>query len=76
MSASLNDIPLELLHHYQDKGMTETEMVIAYTKFRDAKFKSAHEDFADDNFDDTTTIAAHHDGGGLDRRRTKIHRGI
>lgn len=30
----LEDIPLELLHHYQEQGMSETEMVIAYAKFK------------------------------------------
>ncbi|MEG6513534.1 hypothetical protein V6C32_16650 [Desulforamulus ruminis] len=37
----LEDIPLELLHHYQEQGMTETEMAIAYVKFRTAEFKDA-----------------------------------
>ncbi|MFA5385965.1 MAG: S24 family peptidase [Eubacteriales bacterium] len=36
MCDSLDDIPLELLHHYQEQGMSETEMAIAYTKIKRA----------------------------------------
>ncbi len=41
MSCSLNDIPLELLHHYQEQGMTEIEMAMAYLKFKEAEKQDA-----------------------------------
>jgi transcriptional regulator with XRE-family HTH domain len=34
MDDSLNDIPLELLQHYQEQGMNESEMAISYAKHR------------------------------------------
>ncbi|MEV2910087.1 helix-turn-helix transcriptional regulator [Paenibacillus larvae] len=61
----LKDIPLELLHHYQEQGMSETEMVIDYAKFREAEFKDAmaepsHEDGINT---DIETIISHRDEG-------------
>lgn len=43
MDSSLNDIPLELLHHYQEQGLSESEMVIAYTEFKKAQYRDAME---------------------------------
>lgn len=54
----LSDIPLDLLHHYQEQGMSEAEMVIAYAKFKKAEFEDA---MRDPGYD-IQTIAAHHDG--------------
>lgn len=61
----LEDIPLELLHHYQKQGMTETEMAISYTKFREAESKDAMAE--PNNIEESIkhepkTIAAHHEG--------------
>jgi transcriptional regulator with XRE-family HTH domain len=61
MGASLHDIPLELFHHYQDLGMSETEMVSAFSKFRADEYKDAISDFDIGNYEHET-IAAHHDG--------------
>lgn len=61
----LEDIPLEVLHHYQEKGMSEVEMVIAYARFRSAEYKDAmSESCANEEHSsyDIQTIAAHHDG--------------
>lgn len=62
----LEDIPLELLHHYQEKGMTGAEMAIAYVKFREAEFKDAMSDPGYGEYlrekNEIETIAAHHDG--------------
>jgi len=66
----LEDIPLELLHHYQEQGMTEAEMVVAYINFREAERQDA---MAEPNNiekrtnNEPTTIAAHHD----DEERTE-----
>lgn len=57
IDVSLEDIPLELLHHYQEQGMSETEMKIAYRHFEEAKRLDAMKDLYDPK-----TIAAHHDG--------------
>lgn len=61
----LEGIPMELLHHYQAQGMSDSEMVTAYKEFRNAEQK----DLMDMNFvaEETSpyepeTIAAHHDG--------------
>ncbi|MEI7027126.1 helix-turn-helix domain-containing protein [Paenibacillus sp. y28] len=53
-SNPLDDIPLELLHHYQEQGMSESEMAVAYAKFREAELQ--------DVMNEPDTIAAHHDG--------------
>lgn len=53
----LEDIPLELLHHYQEQGMTESEMVIAYIKFRNAESKDQEEESNKKYLIDT--VAAH-----------------
>lgn len=34
MDDSLNDIPLDLLHHYQEQGLSPSEMAEAYAEFR------------------------------------------
>lgn len=62
----LEDIPLELLHHYQEKGMSGAEMAIAYAEFREAEYKDAMSDPGYEEYlkehSETETIAAHHDG--------------
>ncbi|GEC92133.1 helix-turn-helix domain-containing protein [Brevibacillus brevis] len=61
----LEDIPIELLHHYQKQGMSETEMVIAYARFREAEFKEAMSEPSnteESSSYEPETIAAHHDG--------------
>ncbi len=61
----LEDIPLELLHHYQEQGMSETEMVIAYTRFREAESEDAMSEprnTEENSSYEPETIAAHHDG--------------
>lgn len=60
----LTDVPLELLHHYQEQGMSETKMAIAYAKFRKAEFRDAMSEpsYEEDINNDIHTIAAHHDG--------------
>ncbi|RGL38977.1 helix-turn-helix domain-containing protein [Paenibacillus polymyxa] len=60
---SLENIPLELLHHYQDQGMTESEMALAYAKFREAEEQDAMQDIRpQEDHHEPDTIAAHHDG--------------
>jgi hypothetical protein len=62
----LEDIPLALLHNYQEKGMSGAEMAIAYTEFREAEFKDAMSDPGYEEYlkekNEVETIAAHHDG--------------
>lgn len=62
----LEDIPLELLHHYQEKGMSGAEMAIAYAEFREAEYKDAMSDPGYEEYlsehNEIETIAAHHDG--------------
>jgi len=60
----LDNIPLELLHHYQKQGMSESEMVIAYAKFKEAEAKDAMAEpsYEESIKNDIQTIAAHHDG--------------
>ncbi len=61
----LEDIPLELLHHYQEQGLSENEMVTAYTKFREAELidalTEASNTVGSSSFE-PETIAAHHEG--------------
>lgn len=62
---SLENIPLELLHHYQEQGMSESEMVIAYGEFREAELKDAMttpRSVENSPIHEPDTIAAHHDG--------------
>ena len=63
MSDSFNDIPLELLHHYKNLGMSEKEMVTAYTTYKNDIYEDATQK---PNIEEPTTeihtIAAHHDG--------------
>jgi hypothetical protein len=54
----LSDIPLEHLHHYQEQGMSEAEMVIAHARYKKATFEDAMRDPGHD----IQTIAAHHEG--------------
>lgn len=54
----LADIPLEHLHHYQEQGMSEAEMVIAHARYKKAVF----EDAMRDSGYYIQTLAAHHDG--------------
>lgn len=72
---SLNNIPLDLLHHYQELGMSEEEMVEEYEKFR----KSEEEDLkdVDSKIDEIEilTQAAHkvgHEGDLTDEEIEKI----
>lgn len=62
----IEDIPLELLHHYQEKGMSGAEMAIAYAEFREAEYKDAMSDPGYEKYlsehNEIETIAAHHDG--------------
>lgn len=61
----LEDIPLELQQHYQEQGMSETEMAIAYARFREAEYKDAMTEpsnLAGSPNYEPETIAAHHDG--------------
>lgn len=48
MDASLNDIPLALLHHYQEQGMSENEMAVAYAKFRKSKDEEAQRELSEE----------------------------
>lgn len=56
MDISLNEIPLELLKHYQEQGMSESEIVKAYTEYKHKQEEDVFEN------KDIETIAAHHDG--------------
>ena len=38
---ALNDIPLALLKHYQEEGMTDIEMIEAYENFKKAEMEDA-----------------------------------
>lgn len=62
----LEDIPIELLHYYQEKGMSGAEMAIAYAEFREAEFRDAMNDPGYEEYlkekEEPETIAAHHDG--------------
>lgn len=40
-SSVLNDIPLKLLKYYQEKGMSEQDMILAYTSFKEAEERDA-----------------------------------
>ncbi|MEB5452825.1 helix-turn-helix transcriptional regulator [Virgibacillus pantothenticus] len=60
MGVSLDDIPLELLQHYQEQGMSEAEMVKAYREYKKAEEKDAMQD--DFRNHEPETKAAHHDG--------------
>lgn len=67
MSDALNDIPLNLLRHYQEQGLSETEMAKAYAQQREAEYHDAvtdpdHKKFSHSLKHGTQTIAAHHDG--------------
>jgi|GEM_PF-1910683 len=67
MGASLDDIPLDLLHHYQEQGMSEKEMVETYDILKSEEEKEAlKEDLKKIRKENTDTeihtIAAHHDG--------------
>lgn len=55
MNASLDDIPLELFKHYQEQDMSETEMTVAYSKFKAEQTKDAVREAPE-------TYAAHHEG--------------
>lgn len=57
----IEDIPLELLHHYQEKGMSGAEMAIEYAKYRAAEYKDAMSEHKGGNIE-PETIAAHHEG--------------
>jgi len=57
MSAALDSIPPERLHHYQSLRMSEIEMVEADREFEKTNAEDAMKDYEDDD-----TIAAHHDG--------------
>jgi transcriptional regulator with XRE-family HTH domain len=59
MSDSLNDIPLELLHHYRNLGMSEKEMVTAYTTYKNGIYNDNLEKNTDTEIH---TLAAHKDG--------------
>lgn len=54
----LSDIPLDHLHHYQEQGMSEEEMVLAHARYKKAAYKDAMQDPGYE----IQTIAAHHDG--------------
>ena len=69
----LENIPLELLHYYQEQGMSGAEMAVSYARFRDAEYNDAMNDPERDEYfnkqkgteeesDLPETIAAHHDG--------------
>lgn len=61
----LEDIPLGVLQHYQEKGLSDVEMVIAYAKLREAQLKDALSDqynIVDSSSYEPETLAAHHDG--------------
>lgn len=54
----LTDIPLNLLHHYQKKGLSEAQMIVEYAKYKKAVFEDA---MRNPGYG-VQTIAAHHDG--------------
>lgn len=59
---SLNDIPLELLHHYQELGYSEEEMIEAYKDYEDAMRNDTQiekEIAIDMSEDEIITLAAH-----------------
>lgn len=59
----LENIPLAVLHHYQEQNMSGAEMAIAYAKFREAELKDAMTDsYTKESEVEPETIAAHHDG--------------
>lgn len=49
MGASLNDIPLEVFHHYQEQGMSEGEIAVAYAKFRKAEYEDAQRELGEEH---------------------------
>ncbi|MCF8566870.1 hypothetical protein LLE49_19295 [Alicyclobacillus tolerans] len=40
----MEDIPLDLLHHYQDQGLSEAQMAVEYIKYKNAVYEDAMAD--------------------------------
>lgn len=70
MCISLNDIPIDLLHHYHEQGMSEEEMLINYMELKHALAKDqeneSHKKYVID------TVAAHLEGKNLTPKKLKL----